>query len=217
MPLCFGASGSVRASSIMRSARCAPDVQIFWPLMMKSSPSCTALVCSDARSEPEPGSLKPWHQNVSPERMPGRCSRFCSSLPCTMIVGPARPMPRKFGRGARRARHLFVEDELLHDGEAGAAVLLGPGRRDPAALRERAQPSRSRSSSPMPTPSMASSAARRSRAARRAGSLGPPGGTRRLRGCLESPFFPRARRSTVTRRFISIAAIVSATQAHAWR
>ena len=140
MPLCFGASVSVRASSIMRSARCAPDVQIFWPLMMKSSPSRTARVCSDARSEPAPGSLKPWHQNVSPERMPERCSRFCSSVPWTMIVGPARPIARKLRTRRACARHLLVEDELLHDAEARAAVLLRPRRRDPAALRERAQP-----------------------------------------------------------------------------
>ena len=33
MPLCFGASGSVRASRKMWSARWPADVQIFWPLM----------------------------------------------------------------------------------------------------------------------------------------------------------------------------------------
>ncbi len=32
MPLCFGASGSLRASRIMYFATCAPDVQIFCPL-----------------------------------------------------------------------------------------------------------------------------------------------------------------------------------------
>ena len=42
----------------------------------------------------------------------------------------------------RRARfgHLFVEDELLHHAQAGSAVLLGPGGRDPAALGQLALP-----------------------------------------------------------------------------
>ncbi len=34
IPRCFGASGAVRASSSIQSARCAPLVQIFWPLTM---------------------------------------------------------------------------------------------------------------------------------------------------------------------------------------
>ena len=62
MPSCFGASGSVRAMR-MPSFECwASDVQIFWPFTTHSSPSRTARVASDARSEPEPGSLKSWHQ-----------------------------------------------------------------------------------------------------------------------------------------------------------
>ena len=32
MPLCLGASGSVRASSIIQSAMWASDVHTFWPL-----------------------------------------------------------------------------------------------------------------------------------------------------------------------------------------
>ena len=56
IPLCFGASGSVRASKIIQSDLCAPDVQIFCPLTTKSSPSFTARVCNDAKSDPEPGS-----------------------------------------------------------------------------------------------------------------------------------------------------------------
>ena len=34
MPLCLGASASVRAIINIQCAYCAPDVQIFWPLMM---------------------------------------------------------------------------------------------------------------------------------------------------------------------------------------
>ena len=33
MPLCLGAAGSVRASSIIQSATWASDVHTFWPLM----------------------------------------------------------------------------------------------------------------------------------------------------------------------------------------
>ena len=56
MPLCFGASGSVRTRQNIMSAFCAPEVQIFWPLMTHSSPSSSALVERDAKSDPEPGS-----------------------------------------------------------------------------------------------------------------------------------------------------------------
>jgi hypothetical protein len=38
------------------SAKCAPLVQIFWPLITHSSPSSFALVRRLARSEPLPGS-----------------------------------------------------------------------------------------------------------------------------------------------------------------
>ena len=57
MPSCFGASGSVRTSANIQSASCAFDVQIFWPLTTQWSPSSSALVRSDARSLPAPGSL----------------------------------------------------------------------------------------------------------------------------------------------------------------
>ena len=59
MPLCFGASWSVRAKRMHQSALWASEVQIFWPSMTKKSPSAMALVLREARSEPEPGSLKP--------------------------------------------------------------------------------------------------------------------------------------------------------------
>ena len=35
MPSCFGTSGSVRTKANIQSATCAPEVQIFWPLMTK--------------------------------------------------------------------------------------------------------------------------------------------------------------------------------------
>ena len=93
MPRCLGASGSLRARQKIQSACCAPEVQIFWPLMMKSSPSRTARVCNEARSEPEPGSLKPWHQVISALRIAGRKNSLCSAEPYMMIVGPTRSTP----------------------------------------------------------------------------------------------------------------------------
>ena len=57
MPACLGASGSVRNRPNIISASVACVVQIFWPLMTHSSPTSSARLDSDARSEPEPGSL----------------------------------------------------------------------------------------------------------------------------------------------------------------
>ena len=46
----------MRQASQIQSAYWISDVHIFWPLMTHSSPSRTALVLSEARSVPEPGS-----------------------------------------------------------------------------------------------------------------------------------------------------------------
>ena len=62
MPACFFTSVLVRTSVNMRLAWCAWVVQIFEPLTMYLSPSRTARVFRLARSEPAPGSEKPWHQ-----------------------------------------------------------------------------------------------------------------------------------------------------------
>ena len=56
MPLCLGASGSVRARTKIQLALWAMDVQIFWPSITHSSPSRTARVPRLARSDPAPGS-----------------------------------------------------------------------------------------------------------------------------------------------------------------
>ncbi len=45
MPLCFGASRSVRQSTKHHCAQCASDVHTFWPVMTHSSPSSSARVC----------------------------------------------------------------------------------------------------------------------------------------------------------------------------
>jgi hypothetical protein len=89
MPSCFGASGSVRARQMPQSACCAIDVQTFWPFSNQPPSVRVALVDSDARSEPAPGSLNSWHHVSSPRRV-GRIQRSCcASLPYTIRVGNA--------------------------------------------------------------------------------------------------------------------------------
>ncbi len=56
MPLCLGASGSVRTATQLWLAVCAPVFQIFCPLMTHSSPSRAARVLRLARSVPASGS-----------------------------------------------------------------------------------------------------------------------------------------------------------------
>ena len=51
------------------SATWPPEVHTFWPLITHSSPSRSARVCSPARSEPAPGSLKSWHHACWPVTM----------------------------------------------------------------------------------------------------------------------------------------------------
>ena len=84
MPRCRALSGSpppVRASRIACAAIWARLVQIFWPLTRKPPSTLVALVRSEARSEPESGSEKSWHQISAPVRI-GRSSRsFCSAVP----------------------------------------------------------------------------------------------------------------------------------------
>ena len=53
-------------------APCAPrDVHTFWPVSSQPPSARTALVRSDARSEPAPGSLNSWHQMISPRSVGG--------------------------------------------------------------------------------------------------------------------------------------------------
>ncbi len=67
------------------SAYCAPEVQTFCPLTTNSSPTVSARVRSDARSEPEPGSVSPQQPSNSPEASRGMYFFFCSSLPTSKI------------------------------------------------------------------------------------------------------------------------------------
>ena len=98
MPLCWGTSGSVRARQMPQSARSATEVHTFWPVSLQPPSTRSALVRSEARSEPDPGSEKSWHQTSSP-RSDGSTNRSrCASLPCSRIVGSAQPAITMSGR-----------------------------------------------------------------------------------------------------------------------
>ena len=94
MPSCFF-DVSVRTRHKIMSAHWAPDVQIFEPLTRKGSPLSSARVCREARSEPAPGSEKPWHQRTRPWTMSGMYFCFWASVPYSSRVGPnmLTPMP----------------------------------------------------------------------------------------------------------------------------
>jgi hypothetical protein len=51
---------------------CAIVVHTFWPVTTHPSPDRTARVFSEARSEPDCGSEKPWHQISSADRIGAR-------------------------------------------------------------------------------------------------------------------------------------------------
>src|SRR3970040_297875 len=116
-------------------------VQTFWPLMTYQSPSRTARVWRLAMSLPASGSEKPWHQSSSALRILPRCRALCAGVPWVMSVGPSMEMPpRVAGRRRVGARHLFVENDLLHDRDTAAAVLGGPVEADVARFMHRALP-----------------------------------------------------------------------------
>ena len=72
MPSRLGTPGSVRARSTPCVDTWAQVVHTFCPVITHSSPSRSARVARDARSEPEPGSLKSWHQRSSLRTIGGR-------------------------------------------------------------------------------------------------------------------------------------------------
>uniref|UniRef100_A0A6J7Q1H5 Unannotated protein n=1 Tax=freshwater metagenome TaxID=449393 RepID=A0A6J7Q1H5_9ZZZZ len=80
-PRCLGTSKSVRVMARPHWEKRAPEVHTFWPLSTHSSPSLTAFVTTDARSDPAAGSLNNW-QPYSSWRMIGLTQRcFCSAVP----------------------------------------------------------------------------------------------------------------------------------------
>ena len=133
MPLCFGASGSVRTSSspyVADLAERAPDLLAGDHVVV--AVAHRAGRAGDARSEPASGSEKPWHHTSSPRRIFGRC--------CGLLLGRALGDDRRarveqadeVHADVRRPgpRGLLEEDQLL-----GSAAPRG--RRTPWASSSR--------------------------------------------------------------------------------
>ena len=143
MPRCFGASASVRASRMPKSAVSAFDVHTFWPFTTNWSPSRRARVCRPARSLPAPGSLNSWHHISSPRSMAGQ-----EAVP--LLVGAEvedRRADHGVGHHERAGGHpegrdLLGEDDLLHDVAAPAVPLPRVADAGPAAVPQRALPRR---------------------------------------------------------------------------
>ena len=169
-PRRFGTAGSVRARQIAKSERCAHVVQTFWPLSTHSSPSRTARVASDARSDPAPGSLSSWHHFSSLRTSGGRNRRRCSSVPCANRAGAALFRPSGFSRPRLYGARTGFGDPRL-------ARARGRGRRTrPARSRPRGRCRRTSGTRPRRPPGSAPSGsppARRDAAASRqaAGTL----------------------------------------------
>src|SRR5437588_6316312 len=118
MPLCLGASGSVRARQIPHRAWVAYDVHTFWPLSSQPSSVATAFVVNEARSEPAPGSLNSWHQISSAVRIFVSHRSFCSAVPYASKVGPARLRPTRLTSCGARARAYSALKIATWTGEA---------------------------------------------------------------------------------------------------
>src|SRR3954465_15590817 len=71
----------------------ASVVQTFCPETTHSSPSLTALVFSEARSEPDSGSEKPWHQISSQGRVGFSERSLYYSVPWAITAGPPIASP----------------------------------------------------------------------------------------------------------------------------
>src|SRR3546814_2911217 len=69
MPACFFTSGSVRTRQKIQSPYCPNVVQVFWPFTTKRAPDSSstysAVVRSEARSEPASGSENPCDHQMS--------------------------------------------------------------------------------------------------------------------------------------------------------
>ena len=81
MPAWGLASGSVRARQIPRSATRPFEHHTFCPVRTHSSPSSSAVVASEARSLPAPGSENSWHHTSVASRIRGRWAACCSGVP----------------------------------------------------------------------------------------------------------------------------------------
>ena len=129
MPRCFfSAVGSVRTRQKIQSAYWPSVVQVFWPLTTHSSPSRTAVVRSEARSEPASGSEKPWHHQMSRFAVFGRNAPSAPASRTSAITGPTMLALNASGGGHAGQLHLLVPDVALQRRPVPAAPLDRPVR-----------------------------------------------------------------------------------------
>ena len=141
MPLCLGAVGSVRTKQRHQSAWWAPEVQTFWPLTTKSSPSSTARVDRPARSLPAPGLA---HAEAPGHLAPQGRQRPPLDLLLGAVVeergGDDAQALRVHRPGDVPVRELLEVDHLLDRRGVAAAPLGRPPGHQPAVVEERALP-----------------------------------------------------------------------------
>ncbi len=153
-PLCLGASGSVRATSMHHLAWCANVVHTFCPVTTHSSPSRDGarLQRRQVRARLRLG------ESLAPDLVGGQDRR---QEALSLLLGPVRDHGRAAHREAEdvghrrallRAHHLLDEDRLLDQRRAATAVLLGPGDPGPAGCRAACAASRAGSSKATSSP-----------------------------------------------------------------
>ena len=139
MPLCFG------ASDLGAAEQEAPvgDVGVAGPHLLAvrrrsrrrdARPGCGA----PPRSEPAPGSEKPWHHRVVAGHQAGAGS---AALRLGAVAAGSRGRScrrrlRRAGEARRRGRGLCIEEPALDHGRAAAAVLARPRDGGPPAVEE---------------------------------------------------------------------------------
>ncbi len=115
-------------------------VQTFWPVTTHSSPSSSARVASEARSEPAPGSLNSWHQHLLVAH-----DRRQEAQP--LLLGAVGEQGRRGQVETERVQppevvraQLGLDDPGRQRAEVEAAVLRGPGRGHQAGASEHRVP-----------------------------------------------------------------------------
>src|SRR6516164_7253707 len=86
------------------AASCARLVHTFCPWIRQPPSTFVAFVRSEARSDPDSGSEKSWHQISSPVRIGRRKRCFWASDPKRAMVGPAKSSPMVLSRSGAPAR-----------------------------------------------------------------------------------------------------------------
>ena len=143
MPLCFGASRLVRASTKHQSAHSASDVHTFWPSMTHSRPSSDSTARVDEVGEVGAGAGLA--VALAPQLLAGDDRRQEPLLLLGRAEGDDRRAEQRLADVADPARRpgpgvLLEVDDLLVQRQAPAAVLLRPADARPAVGAEVALP-----------------------------------------------------------------------------